>query len=74
MTILYKWKISLSESRGGGGEGRGQNSKGLGKLAIVREALKSGNEFETAENFKRNFNHLHQRKFIVHLFHHRFIK
>ena len=70
MAILISLK-SVFQNVGGGGE---QNSKGLGKLAIVREALKSGNEFETAENFKRNFNHLHQRKFIVHLFHHRFIK
>ena len=69
MAILISLK-SVFQNVGGGG----QNSKGLGKLAIVREALKSGNEFETAENFKRNFNHLHQRKFIVHLFHHRFIK
>lgn len=69
MAILISLKSVFQNV--GGGE---QNSKGLGKLAIVREALKSGNEFETAENFKRNFNHLHQRKFIVHLFHHRFIK
>ena len=71
MTILISLKSVFQKVGGGAGE---QNSKGLGKLPIVREALKSGDEFETAENFKRNFNHLHQRKFIVHLFHHRFIK